>query len=384
MTRKRRTFSPEFKQEAASLVLDQGYSIPQACTSLGVGESALRRWVDQLSQERQGVTPKGKALTPEQRKIQELEARCKRLEMEKTIFKKGYRSLDVGRDESYALIDQLSEQMPVEMVCAAFDVSRSSYYDYRQRRGRIDVERLALRAKVNRLFSKSRSSAGSRTMVGLLSEDGIAAGRFKVRRLMSELGLICKQPGLHAYKQATVERIDIPNHLARKFVVDQPDQVWCGDITYVWTGQAWSYLAVVLDLYARRVVGWAMSARPDADLVVEALDHAWEQRGRPDKVMFHSDQGSQYASRKFRQRIWRYRMQQSMSRRGNCWDNAPMERLFRSLKSEWIPAFGYRNMYEAQRDVGDYLMGYYNQQRPHTFNGGVSPVGGCHKFCVWA
>ena len=272
--------------------------------------------------------------------------------------------------------------MPVEMVCAAFDVSRSSYYDYRQRRGRIDVERLALKAKVNRLFSKSRSSAGSRTMVGLLSEEGIAAGRFKVRRLMSEQGLICKQPGPHAYKQATVERIDIPNHLAREFVVDQPDQVWCGDITYVWTGQAWSYLAVVLDLYARRVVGWAMSASPDADLVVKALDHAWEQRGRPDNVMFHSDQGSQYASRKFRQRIWRYRMQQSMSRRGNCWDNAPMERLFRSLKSEWIPAFGYRSLPEAQRDVADYLMGYYNEQRPHTFNGGVSPVAAEEKLKI--
>tara|TARA_R110000824_G_scaffold119552_1_gene273681 strand:+ start:12320 stop:13177 length:858 start_codon:yes stop_codon:yes gene_type:complete len=280
------------------------------------------------------------------------------------------------------LIDQLSEQLPVEMVCAAFDVGRSSYYDYRQRRGRIDVERLALKAKINQLFSKSRSSAGSRTIMGLLSEEGMTAGRFKVRRLMSELGLVCKQPGPHAYKQATVERIDIPNHLAREFVVDQPDQVWCGDITYVWTGQAWSYLAVVLDLYARRVVGWAMSARPDAELVVKALDHAWEQRGRPDKVMFHSDQGSQYASRKFRQRLWRYRIQQSMSRRGNCWDNAPMERLFRSLKSEWIPAFGYRSLSEAQRDVADYLMSYYNEQRPHTFNGGVSPVAAEEKLKI--
>lgn len=268
------------------------------------------------------------------------------------------------------------------MVCAAFDVGRSSYYDYRQRRGRIDVERLALKAKINQLFSKSRSSAGSRTIMGLLSEEGMTAGRFKVRRLMSELGLVCKQPGPHAYKQATVERIDIPNHLAREFVVDQPDQVWCGDITYVWTGQAWSYLAVVLDLYARRVVGWAMSARPDAELVVKALDHAWEQRGRPDKVMFHSDQGSQYASRKFRQRLWRYRIQQSMSRRGNCWDNAPMERLFRSLKSEWIPAFGYRSLSEAQRDVADYLMSYYNEQRPHTFNGGVSPVAAEEKLKI--
>ena len=359
MTRKRRIFSPEFKQEAASLVLDQGYSILQACTSLGVGESALRRWVDQLAQEREGVTPKGKALTPEQRKIQELEARCKRLEMEKTILKK-----------ATALL------MSDEMVCAAFDVSRSTYYEYRQRRHRIGAGRLALKALVNKLFTASRSSAGSRTMMGLLGEEGVVAGRFKVRRLMSELGLVCKQPGPHAYKQATVERVDIPNHLAREFVVGRPDQVWCGDITYIWTGQSWSYLAVVLDLYARRVVGWAMSARPDADLVVKALDHAWEQRGRPERVMFHSDQGSLYASRKFRQRLWRYRMQQSMSRRGNCWDNAPMERLFRSLKSEWIPAFGYRNLPEAQRHVGDYLMGYYNQQRPHTFNGGVSPVVG--------
>jgi len=264
MTRKRRSFTPEFKQEAASLVLDQGYTIAQASTSLGVGESALRRWVQQLTDEREGITPKGKALTAEQRRIQELEARCKRLEQEKDILKKGYRSLDVGRHESYALIDQLSEQMPVEMVCNAFDISRSSYYEYRQRRKHIDVERLVLKAQVNRLFTKSRSSAGSRTIKGLLSEEGIVVGRFKVRRLMSELGLICKQPGPHAYKQATVERPDIPNHLDREFAVEQPDQVWCGDITYIWSGQRWSYLAMVLDLYARRVVGWAWTTTESA------------------------------------------------------------------------------------------------------------------------
>jgi len=210
--------------------------------------------------------------------------------------------------------------MPVEMVCNAFDISRSSYYENRQRRNHIDVERLALKAQVSRLFTKSRSSAGSRTIKGMLNDDGVVIGRFKVRRLMSELGLICKQPGPHAYKQATIERPDIPNYLDREFAVEQPNQVWCGDITYIWSGQRWSYLAVVLDLYARRVVGWAMSSSPDADLVVKALDHAWEQRGQPEKVMFHSDQGSQYASRKFRQRLWRYRVTQSMSRRGNCWE----------------------------------------------------------------
>ncbi|EMP56849.1 transposase OrfAB subunit B [Marinobacter santoriniensis NKSG1] len=166
--------------------------------------------------------------------------------------------------------------MPVEMVCNAFDISRSSYYEYRQRRNHVDVERLALKAQVNRLFTKSRSSAGSRTIKGLLSEEGVVVGRFKVRRLMSELGLICKQPGPHAYKQATVERPDIPNHLDRGFAVEQPDQVWCGDITYIWSGQRWSYLAVVLDLYARRVVGWAMSSSPDADLAVNAYSRERE------------------------------------------------------------------------------------------------------------
>src|SRR5680860_1375762 len=188
--------------------------------------------------------------------------------------KKGYRSLDVGRDESYALIDQLSEQKPVEMVCKAFDISRSSYYEYRQRCNIIDAERLALRAKVKALFINSRRSAGSRTLTSMLKEKGVTIGRFKVRRLMGESGLVCKQPGPHAYKNATVERPDIPNHLARQFTVERPNQVWCGDITYIWSGQRWSYLAVVLDLFARRVVGWAMSSSPDADLTVKALDHA--------------------------------------------------------------------------------------------------------------
>jgi len=168
--------------------------------------------------------------------------------------------------------------------------------------------------------------------MGMMREQGTVIGRFKVARLMEEQGLICKQPGGHAYKQATVERIDIPNRLNRQFVVDAPNQVWCGVITDVWAQGRWHYLAAVLDLFTRRVVGWALSTRPDADLVVQALDMAYEQRGRPQGVMFHSDQGGQYASRKFRQRLWRYRIAQSMSRRGNCWDNSPMERLFRILK----------------------------------------------------
>ncbi|MCU9057431.1 IS3 family transposase [Pseudomonas aeruginosa] len=374
MSKQRRTFSAEFKREAAALVLDQGYSHIDACRSLGVVDSALRRWVKQLEAERQGVTPKSKALTPEQQKIQELEARINRLEREKAIFKKGYRSLDVGRTRSYALIDQLSEQESVEVVCSAFDVARSCYYVHRLRRRRVDARRVALRSQVNQLFSQSRGSAGSRSILGMLREEGVTIGRFRVRRLMRELGLVSKQPGSHAYKQATVERPDIPNRLNREFATEHPNQVWCGDITYVWAQGRWHYLAAVLDLHTRRVIGWAFSAKPDAELVIKALDMTYEQRGRPQQVLFHSDQGSQYASRLFRQRLWRYRMQQSMSRRGNCWDNSPMERLFRSLKSEWVPSTGYLTAQEAQRDISHYLMHCYNWIRPHQFNDGLPPA----------
>ncbi|WP_086009520.1 IS3-like element IS222 family transposase [Pseudomonas aeruginosa] len=374
MSKQRRTFSAEFKREAAALVLDQGYSHIDACRSLGVVDSALRRWVKQLEAERQGVTPKSKALTPEQQKIQELEARINRLEREKAILKKGYRSLDVGRTRSYALIDQLSEQESVEVVCSAFDVARSCYYVHRLRRRRVDARRVALRSQVNQLFSQSRGSAGSRSILGMLREEGVTIGRFRVRRLMLELGLVSKQPGSHAYKQATVERPDIPNRLNREFATEHPNQVWCGDITYVWAQGRWHYLAAVLDLHTRRVIGWAFSAKPDAELVIKALDMAYEQRGKPQQVLFHSDQGSQYASRLFRQRLWRYRMQQSMSRRGNCWDNSPMERLFRSLKSEWVPSTGYLTAQEAQRDISHYLMHRYNWIRPHQFNDGLPPA----------
>ncbi|MEW5715694.1 IS3 family transposase [Pseudomonas sp. SB113] len=374
MTKQRRSFTPEFKREAADLVLKQNYSYIEASRSLGIGESALRRWVDQIQKEHKGITPQSKALTSEQQKIQELEARIARLEREKSIPKKGYRALDVGRSRAFALIDQLSAHEPVDWLCKVFDVTRSCYYAQRLRRRTPDVERLRLRSRVSELFSQSRSSAGSRSILSLMREDGEQLGRFKVRSLMRELDLVSKQPGSHAYKRATVERLDIPNTLNREFDVPAPNQVWCGDITYIWAQGKWHYLAVVLDLCTRRIVGWALSEKPDAELVIKALDMAYEQRGRPSDLLFHSDQGSQYASRLFRQRLWRYRMRQSMSRRGNCWDNAPMERVFRSLKTEWIPTVGYRTAQEAQRDISHFLMHRYNWIRPHQFNDGLAPA----------
>lgn len=268
------------------------------------------------------------------------------------------------------------------MVCQVFDVPRSSYYGYCRSKARVDVKRLDLKAQVWQVFTISRGSAGARTISKALQTEGTDVGRFLAGQLMKEQGLVSKQPGPHAYKPATVEHLETPNRLNREFTVAAPDQVWCSDITYIWAGSRWVYLAAVLDLYARKVVGWAMSDRADSELAIRALDDAWLRRGRPTGVLFHSDQGCQYTSISFRQRLWRYRVEQSLSRRGNCWDNAPMERLFRSLKTEWIPRLGYDSLAEAKMDVGRYLMDYYNRRRPHTANGGLSPEAAEQKLKI--
>jgi len=191
--------------------------------------------------------------------------------------------------------------------------------------------------------------------------------------MMKELKLVSCQLPAHRYKKANQEHIAIPNHLDRQFDVDRPNKVWCGDVTYVWTGSRWSYLAVVLDLYARKVVGWSISNSPDSHLTSKALRMAFEYREQPKGLMFHSDQGCHYTSIKFRQTLWRLQIKQSLSRRGNCWDNAPMERFFRSLKTEWVPTTGYRSFVDAKYEITRYITGYYSQLRPHTFNNGLSP-----------
>ncbi len=201
----------------------------------------------------------------------------------------------------------------------------------------------------------------------------VKLGRWLAGKLMKELTLVSCQTRKHQYNSGGNERIDIPNLLNRQFAVTKPDQVWCGDVTYIWTGDRWAYLAVVLDLFARKPVGWAMSFSPDSELTAKALQMDWELRGHPKQVMFHSDQGSHYTSLQYRQALWRYQMTQSMSRRGNCWDNSPMERFFRSLKTEWVPTTGYQSFSTAQSSIIRYITHYYSDVRPHWYNGGLTP-----------
>ncbi len=219
----------------------------------------------------------------------------------------------------------------------------------------------------------SNGSAGARSIADMVTTQGIKLTRYRASKIMKLLRLVSCQTPHHRYRKASQEHVEIPNHLSRQFAVTSPNQVWVGDVTYVWTGQRWMYLAVVIDLFARKPIGWAMSVSPDSKLTGKALAMAFESRGKPKGVMFHSDQGSHYTSRFYRQLLWRYQIKQSLSRRGNCWDNSPMERFFRSLKTEWIPVSGYRNFSEAKENITRYITGYYSQLRPHQYNGGLTP-----------
>ena len=233
---------------------------------------------------------------------------------------------------------------------------------------------------VKSIFNESNGSAGVRTIASIATQRDHPLSRYRASRLMKACQLYsCQQPK-HAYKEAKQEHIEIPNHLNRQFDVANPNQVWCGDVTYIWSGKRWAYLAIVMDLFSRKPIGWAVSLSPDSQLTGDALAMAFESRGRPENVMFHSDQGCHYTSRKFRQYLWRFQIKQSMSRRGNCWDNSPMERFFRSLKTEWVPQTGYESFQRMKVSVVDYIIGYYSQVRPHRHNDGLAPNAAEEKY----
>ncbi|MGP0837935.1 IS3 family transposase [Serratia sp. CY85251] len=370
--RTKRTFTPEFRLECAQLIVDKGYSYRQASEAVNVGSTTLESWVRQLRRERQGITPSaphypraaaypraGKAGSPPGGTEHDI--------------KKGYRALDVRLTERFTIIARLSDSHTVVRLCSALGVHRSSYRYWQKRCDTVNPARVRLYSEIRRAWNQSRGSAGARTLAEMLTQNGIPMSRYRAGRLMKSLNLSSCQPGKYQYKNARQEHTCLPNLLERQFAVPEPDRVWCGDITYIWAGNRWCYLAVIMDLFARRVIGWSLSANADTALISNALRMAYETRSQPRDVMFHSDQGSQYTGLKYQQLLWRYRIKQSVSRRGNCRDNSPMERFFRSLKTEWVPANGYVGKDEARRQINRYILNYYNSVRPHHYNGGLTP-----------
>jgi putative transposase len=276
----------------------------------------------------------------------------------------------------FKLIDAAKEDFPVQRLCQVLDVSPSGYFAWRSRsaspRQRQD---LVLLAHIRSAFALSNETYGSPRMVRELQDTGLEVGRRRIARLMRENGLKARQK--HRFKRTTDSYHGFPvapNLLDQDFSAERPNQKWNADISYVWTSEGWLYLAVVLDLFARRVVGWAVSDRLHKVLVLEALRKALAIRRPPAGLIHHADRGSQYCSLEYQTELRKHGIRISMSGKGNCFDNAVVETFFKTLKSELVWRTVFQTRAEAEDAIGRYIDGFYNPVRRHSTLDYASPV----------
>ena len=276
----------------------------------------------------------------------------------------------------YAWIKQHMSEFPVESMCRFLRVSRSAYYAWLQRAQTAgEKEDAELTDIIQSVFNKSRATYGTRRIKKELGDRNRLVSRRRIGRLMRAADLVCKTK--RKFKATTNSKHDqpiAPNHLDRQFTVEQPNQVYVGDITYIYTQEGWLYLAVVIDLFSRQVVGWSMAEHMRAKLVNDALLMAIWQRKPGKGLLWHTDRGSQYASESHRALLKQHDIQQSMSRKGNCWDNAVSESFFHTLKTELVHHHAYQTRAEAKQTVFEYIEVFYNRERLHSANGYLSPV----------
>ena len=281
----------------------------------------------------------------------------------------------------YAFIQRHRRVWPIRVQCRVLDVSVSGYHQHLARRRKIAQRRHlsdeALLVHIRAVYAENHGAYGWPRIWRELRDRGIRVGKQRVQRLMQEHGIRAR--GKRRFRVTTTDsRHDLPiapNLLNRNFTVAAPNQAWAGDITYIATEEGWLFLAVVIDLFSRQVVGWSMQPEMRRDLVIDALDMAWLRRspGKQAGLIFHSDRGSQYASMEFREVLQRRGIQASMSRKGNCWDNACSETLFASLKVERLHGQRFETIRQAKDETMAWLL-WYNQTRMHSTLNYISPI----------
>ncbi|WP_410403642.1 IS3 family transposase [Escherichia coli] len=371
---KKRNFSAEFKRESAQLVVDQKYTVADAAKAMDVGLSTMTRWVKQLRDERQGKTPKASPITPEQIEIRKLRKKLQRIEMENEILKKGGVLRKAVRLR-YAFIRDNTCCWPVRLLCRVLDVHPSGFYAWLQQphsqRHQAD---LRLTGQIKQFWLESGCVYGYRKIHLDLRDSGQQCGVNRVWRLMKRVG-IKAQVGYRSPRARKGEAsIMSPNRLQRQFNPDAPDERWVTDITYIRTHEGWLYLAVVVELFSRKIIGWSMQSRMTKDIVLNALLMAVWRRNPEKQVLVHSDQGSQYTSHEWQSFLKSHGLEGSMSRRGNCHDNAVAESFFQLLKRERIKKKIYGMREEARSDIFDYIEMFYNSKRRHGSSEQMSPT----------
>ncbi len=265
---------------------------------------------------------------------------------------------------------------PLRVLCRVMEVSVSGYYKWLKRKpSKREMEDNRLEIDIKAAHQRGRGTYGALRIKDELAGEGIGAGRDRIRRLRKKLGLTCKNK--KKYKATTDSNHKMPvagNLLGQKFEVSGPNKVWVSDITYVATDEGWLYVAAVKDLYNREVVGYAMSERMTQELVGTALIRAVKTRKPAPGIILHSDRGSQYCSNNYRYILNQFGMIQSMSRKGNCYDNAPIESFWGTLKLELVYHRRFETRSQATQEITEYIEMFYNRQRRHSSLGNISPA----------
>jgi putative transposase len=276
----------------------------------------------------------------------------------------------------FALIDQAKEQFPVQRLCGVLGVSASGYFTWKDRPAcRRQRDDLVLLAHARSAFALSNGTYGSPRMTRELQDNGFAVGRRRTARLMRENDIKARQK--RRFKRTTDSEHSwpvAPNIIDQDFAADRPNQKWGVDISYVWTREGWIYLAVVIDLFSRRVVGWSVGDRLHRRLAIAALQTALTMRRPPEGLIHHSDRGSQYCSVDYQATLRRHGIRISMSGKGNCYDNAMVETFFKTLKSELVWRTTFFTRADAERDIARYIDGFYNPVRRHSALDYLSPA----------
>lgn len=274
------------------------------------------------------------------------------------------------------MIKENINHFSVKLMCKLLSVSTSGYYDWRNRpASKRAQENVVLAAKIKAIFNEEHARAGAKRIAKRLNHEGVKVSRHRVARIMRVNGWRAK--AARKFKATTNSNHKLPvapNLLQQNFSASRPNEKWVSDITYIWTGEGWLYLAVVMDLYSRMVVGWSMSERMTSQLVMDALQMAIWRRKKPQGVIIHSDRGSQYCSHDYQKLLAENNFICSMSKRGDCYDNASMESWNHSLKVEAIHGEKFLTRADAKNHVFEYIDVYYNRKRLHSRLGYLSPV----------
>lgn len=276
----------------------------------------------------------------------------------------------------YQAIEDLRCQYPLPPMCRLLGVSTSGYYAWRSRGPSVRAwQEPRLQAEIRAAHRRTRESYGRERLQKELAANGVQVGLHRIRRVRQELGLHCRQkPRFQATTDSSHCLPVAPNLLQQQFGTSAPDQVWCGDITYIDTDEGWLYLAALKDLHSGEIVGYAMDCRMTRHLVMDALYRAAALRRPAPGLIVHSDRGSQYCSSQYRVLLIQFGMQASMSRRGNCYDNAPIESFWGTLKNELVHHRRYETQEQARREITEYIEVFYNRQRRQARLGYLAPA----------